>query len=50
MNNLDYVGTPFPHNYIDGCDFVDNYTLQPQNEIQIQYYDLDQVIISTYHI
>ena len=26
-------------------DFVENYTLQPQNEIQSQYYHLDQVSI-----
>ena len=26
-------------------DFVENYTLQPQNEIQSQYYHSDQVII-----
>ena len=26
-------------------DFVENYTLQPQNEIQIQYYHSDQVNI-----
>ena len=26
-------------------DFVENYTLQPQNEIQFQYYHSDQVSI-----
>ena len=26
-------------------DFAENYTLQPQNEIQIQYYHSDQVSI-----
>ena len=32
-------------NILSVVDFVENYTLQPQNEIQSQYYHLDQVII-----
>ena len=46
MSNLEYAGTPsLSKQYYQWFDFGENYTLQPQNEIQSQYYHSKQVNI-----